>query len=105
MSRSAAPSKLSVAAAATAGAHHEKLDGSGYWRGLSGHAISRPARILAVADIYEALTAGRPYRAALTIGEARRQIVEGSGTQFCPRAAGALLATLAAREEDYEAAA
>ena len=51
--------------AALAGAHHEKLDGSGYWRGLTADAISQPARVLAVADVYEALTADRPYRAAL----------------------------------------
>ena len=51
--------------AAVAGAHHEKLDGSGYWRGVSGDGIPPPARVLAVADVYEALTADRPYRAAL----------------------------------------
>ncbi len=51
--------------AATAGAHHEKLDGSGYWRGLKGDALSQHARVLAVADVYEALTADRPYRAAM----------------------------------------
>jgi putative nucleotidyltransferase with HDIG domain len=51
--------------AAVAGAHHEKLDGSGYWRGVSGEAIPPPARVLAVADVYEALTADRPYRGAL----------------------------------------
>ncbi len=51
--------------AAVAGAHHEKLDGSGYWRGLTRSDISPAARILAVADIYEALTAERPYRVAL----------------------------------------
>jgi len=51
--------------AATAGAHHEKLDGSGYWRGLKGAELSLDARVLAVADVYEALTADRPYRAAM----------------------------------------
>ena len=52
--------------AEVAGAHHEKLDGSGYWRGTSGDRISSAARTLAVADIYEALTAERPYRVALS---------------------------------------
>ncbi len=56
--------------AAVAGAHHEKLDGSGYWRGVSGSDISTAARILAAADIYEALTAERPYRVALGHDEA-----------------------------------
>jgi putative nucleotidyltransferase with HDIG domain len=50
--------------APTAGAHHERLDGSGYPRGLAGAELSVPARVLAVADVYEALTSPRPYRAA-----------------------------------------
>ena len=48
-----------------AASHHEKLDGSGYFRGLEGDALSTPARILAVADVYDALAARRPYRDAL----------------------------------------
>jgi putative nucleotidyltransferase with HDIG domain len=48
-----------------AGSHHEKLDGSGYFRGLKGDQISLPARILAIADIYDALRAKRPYRDAM----------------------------------------
>ena len=46
-------------------AHHERLDGGGYYLGLTGEAISALSRILAVADVYEALTADRPYRAAI----------------------------------------
>ena len=53
-----------------AGQHHERLDGSGYPRGLSGDAISRPGRILAAADVYHAMTAARPHRPALTAAEA-----------------------------------
>jgi HD-GYP domain-containing protein (c-di-GMP phosphodiesterase class II) len=49
-----------------ASSHHERLDGRGYYRGLRGAHVPFGARILAVADIYEALTADRPYRAALT---------------------------------------
>ena len=49
--------------AATAGAHHERLDGGGYHLGLTGDQLNRDARILAVADVCEALTAERPYRA------------------------------------------
>jgi putative nucleotidyltransferase with HDIG domain len=48
-----------------AASHHEKLDGTGYWRGLTARDMSRPARLLAVADIYDALAAERPYRGAM----------------------------------------
>ncbi|HWH93972.1 MAG TPA: HD domain-containing phosphohydrolase [Baekduia sp.] len=48
-----------------AAAHHERLDGSGYFRGLRGEHLDRPARILAVADVAEALSSERPYRAGL----------------------------------------
>ena len=50
--------------AGIAAAHHEKLDGSGYHRGIHGDELDPPARVLAVADIFEAMTADRPYRAA-----------------------------------------
>jgi putative nucleotidyltransferase with HDIG domain len=50
-----------------AAAHHEKLDGSGYWRGLRGEQLSRFARILAVADMFDALHSDRPYRAGLPL--------------------------------------
>ena len=86
-------------------AEHERFDGTGYPDGLSGDAIPLASRITFVCDAYHAMVSDRPYRAALTIDEARRQIVEGSGTQFCPRAVGALLATLPARDAEYEAAA
>jgi HD-GYP domain-containing protein (c-di-GMP phosphodiesterase class II) len=49
-----------------AGAHHERLDGGGYPRGLRGDDLTMPMRVLAVADVYEALTSERPYRAALS---------------------------------------
>jgi putative nucleotidyltransferase with HDIG domain len=51
--------------AQVAASHHEKLDGSGYWRGLTAPHLSLPARILAVADVYDALAATRPYRGAM----------------------------------------
>jgi putative nucleotidyltransferase with HDIG domain len=50
-----------------AGAHHEKLDGTGYFRGIDGDGLSLPARILVVSDIYDALAAKRPYRDALPL--------------------------------------
>ena len=49
-----------------ASAHHERLDGSGYPRGLTADALDMPMRVLAVADVYEAVTSARPYRAALS---------------------------------------
>ena len=52
------------ALAPVAGAHHERLDGSGYPRGLTAYELTLPMRVLAVADVYEALTADRPYRRA-----------------------------------------
>ena len=53
-----------------AGAHHERLDGSGYPHGLDGETLTVPMRVLAVADVYEALTSARPYRAAMSSSEA-----------------------------------
>ncbi len=50
--------------------HHEKLDGSGYPRGLTAKDLDLPMRVLAVADIYEALTADRPYRTPLPVEDA-----------------------------------
>lgn len=48
-----------------AGAHHEKLDGTGYFRGLAADQLPTEARIIAVSDIFDALVANRPYRAGL----------------------------------------
>ena len=56
--------------APVAGAHHERLDGSGYPRGLGPAELTLPMRVLAVADVYEALTAERPYRPALDSDDA-----------------------------------
>ncbi len=63
--------------------HHERYDGSGTY-GLSGNDIPLGARIVAVADVYEALTADRPYRKALTPSDARKNIMDNSGTHFDP---------------------
>jgi HD-GYP domain-containing protein (c-di-GMP phosphodiesterase class II) len=56
--------------AKVASAHHERLDGGGYPRGLSGDELTLPMRLLAIADVYEALTSERPYRRAMTSDEA-----------------------------------
>jgi putative nucleotidyltransferase with HDIG domain len=75
-------------------AEHERYDGTGYPDMLAGEAIPLASRITLVCDAFHAMVSDRPYRAALTLAEARAQITAGMGTQFCPRAAGALLATL-----------
>jgi len=62
--------------------HHERMDGSGYPFGLRGDAILAEARILAVADIVEAMSSHRPYRAALGIGFALDEIEQGRGTLY-----------------------
>ena len=79
--------------AATAGAHHERLDGRGYHLGLRAEQLNRTARILAVADVCEALSADRPYRAAMEPDQVRAIMRRDAGTAFCPEALGALEAT------------
>jgi hypothetical protein len=64
--------------------HHERYDGHGYPDGLAGEDIPFDARILAVADAYDAMTSDRSYRAALSHAEALRRLEEGAGTQFDP---------------------
>lgn len=65
-------------------AHHERWDGWGYPKGLKGEEIPFEARIIAIADAYDAMTTERPYRAALSKDEAIREIRENAGTQFDP---------------------
>jgi diguanylate cyclase (GGDEF)-like protein/putative nucleotidyltransferase with HDIG domain len=74
--------------------HHERVDGKGYPRGLSGDEIPLESRILAVADAYEAMTAGRVHRASLGDQAARVELVAGSGTQFDGRVVEAFLSAL-----------
>jgi putative two-component system response regulator len=64
--------------------HHEKWDGSGYMEGLKGEDIPLEARIVAIADVYDALTTSRPYKEAFSDEKARSIIVESSGTHFDP---------------------
>lgn len=71
--------------------HHEKLNGSGYPRGLSGEDILAEARIMCVADVVEAIAADRPYRAALGIEAAVDEISKEKGTLFDPEAVEACL--------------
>ncbi len=62
--------------------HHESLDGSGYPDGLRGNAIPLFARILAVADSYDAMTSARPYRAGMNVNKALGILADGAGTQW-----------------------
>jgi len=64
--------------------HHERFDGSGYPNGLAGDEIPLPARIVAVADVFDALTTRRVYKLAIPIADAARIIEGGSGSQFDP---------------------
>ena len=64
--------------------HHEKWDGTGYPRRLKGEEISLLGRVLAVADVFDAITCKRPYRDAFPLQRARSIIEEGSGTHFDP---------------------
>jgi HD-GYP domain-containing protein (c-di-GMP phosphodiesterase class II) len=64
--------------------HHERWDGSGYPTGRAGEEIPIEARVLAVADAFDAMTTVRPYRRALTSSEARAEIARCAGTQFDP---------------------
>lgn len=73
--------------------HHERWDGKGYPRGLSGQAIPLSARIVAVADVYDALTSKRPYKEPWPHEDAVNEITKGSGTQFDPTVVDAFLAT------------
>jgi HD-GYP domain-containing protein (c-di-GMP phosphodiesterase class II) len=65
--------------------HHERYDGKGYPDQLAGEEIPLGARILAVADSYEAMTSDRPYRKALSVERALDELVRNKGTQFDPR--------------------
>jgi methanogenic corrinoid protein MtbC1 len=71
-------------AATIALSHQEKWDGSGYPRGLAGEAIPIEGRIVAVADVFDALTSDRPYRKAFAVDEAVRIMVEQRGKHFDP---------------------
>ncbi len=72
--------------------HHERWDGGGYPDGLAGEAIPLAARLMAVADVYDALRSRRPYKKAFDHAEAVDIIVQGKGSHFDPRLVEAFLA-------------
>ena len=90
--------------------HHERYEGSGYPDGLSGEDIPVESRIISVADTFDALTSKRPYRPAMTIAEARTELLRVSGTQLDPSLVplivklidnGTLVATHAHPDEEH----
>ena len=83
--------KMLQLAAEIAYSHHERFDGTGYPNGLKGEAIPLAGRIVAVADVFDALTSVRPYKQAWTLDAARAFLVENSGTHFDPACVEALL--------------
>lgn len=79
--------------------HHEKYDGTGYPDGLSGEDIPLPARIIGIADAYDAMASKRSYRDVLPQRTVRGEIVKGKGTQFDPKCADIMLEMI---DEDTE---
>ena len=78
--------------------HHEKWDGSGYPNALAGEQIPLPARVMAVADVFDALTSSRPYKAAMPFDQAVAIITEGRGTHFDPQ----VVVAFSAIQKDFE---
>ena len=78
--------------------HHERWDGSGYPTGKAGEEIPLEARVLAVADAFDAMTSDRPYRRALTRAQALAEVERCAGTQFDPRIARIFLELFAEAE-------
>lgn len=92
-------SRLLQTAELIAAAHHERWDGLGYPRGLQGEQIPLPARIAALADVVDALSSDRPYRARWPADRIRTEIVRQSGRQFDPGIVDAYLRIVARADE------
>jgi len=75
--------------------HHEHFDGRGYPAGMAGEDIPLGARIISVADAYNAMTSDRPYRSALGLAQATRELKAHAGTQFDPKVVDVFLPILA----------
>ena len=81
--------------------HHERLDGSGYPRGLGGEELCLPARILAVADVLDAMASNRPYRPALGVPVALEELARHRGTAFDADAVDAAREAVSAGDVAY----
>jgi HD-GYP domain-containing protein (c-di-GMP phosphodiesterase class II) len=76
--------------------HHESWDGTGYPGRLAGDAIPLGARVVAVADSFDAMTSGRPYRVPLSVDEALDRLRRGAGIQWDPTIVGAFIKVILA---------
>jgi len=81
--------------------HHERMDGSGYPRGLRGEEIALEARIIGVADVVDAMASYRPYRPALGVDAAIREIIKFKGEKYDPQVVEACLRVYNKSEENY----
>jgi len=85
--------------------HHERWDGEGYPSAIKGERIPLGARIIAIADAFDAMTSNRPYRKNLTAGEALEVVRQEAGAQFCPQCAASFLRLMnSPRAENLNAA-
>jgi len=82
--------------------HHERIDGSGYPQGLKGDKIIPEAKILAVADVVEAMSSHRPYRPALGVKKAVEEIRKGKGKIYDPRAVDACIKVIKSKKIDLD---
>jgi putative two-component system response regulator len=82
--------------------HHERLDGQGYPRGLAGEAIMPEARVIAVADVVDAMASHRPYRSGLGLDKALAEVSHLRGAAFDPRAVDACLALFKDKSFSFE---
>jgi PAS domain S-box-containing protein/putative nucleotidyltransferase with HDIG domain len=89
---SSGSSRVLQTAAVIAATHHERWDGKGYPKGLARDSIPLVGRIVAVADVFDALTHDRPYKAAWSVQRACAEIERSAGSQFDPRVVAAFLA-------------
>ena len=82
--------------------HHEKYDGTGYPKKLKGEEIPIGARLVAVANAFDSMTTDHPYRAALSAGEAIKELVNATGSQFCPRSIEAFISAFNKRRGNQQ---
>ncbi len=90
--RLGSPTSFLSMAREIAWSHHEKWDGSGYPRGLSGEGIPLPGRLMAIPDVYDALISDRVYKTGFSHDEAVAIITDGVGTHFDPDISAAFMA-------------
>ena len=84
--------------------HHERYDGTGYPYGLKGNEIAIEARVVAVADVIEAISSHRPYRSALGIEFGLEEIRSGRGTRYDPAVADACIKLFAEKRLEFSPA-